>query len=141
MQPIEADALERESKLGDRVRIIAADPGRPSRQFGSGLVNRILKEDLAAAELWKPGQLSSVGYSDRYLKAPLPVVLMMQTMTALRKALAPGSEGIPLSIITEPLRSDPYGSAPRFVWSNWSNDDDRAEVVIALAELCGFVIR
>jgi hypothetical protein len=45
MQPIEADALERESKLGDRVRIIAADPGRPSRQFGSGLVNRILKED------------------------------------------------------------------------------------------------
>lgn len=138
MQPIEADALERESKPGDRVRIIAADPGRPSRLFGSGLVNRILKEDLTAAGLWKPGQLASLGYSDRYLKAPLPVVLMMQTMTALRDALARGSEGIPLSLITEPLRSDPYGNAPRFVWNNWPNDDDRAEVVIALAELCGF---
>lgn len=138
IQPISSEALERESKPGDRVRIIAADPGRPSRQFGTGLVNRILKEDLAAAGLWKPGQLASLGYSDRYLKAPLPVVLMMQTMTALRNALAPGSEGVPLSITTEPLRSDPYGSAPRFVWQNWSNDDERAEVVIALAELCAF---
>lgn len=139
MWPIEADALEREAKPGDRVRIIETDPGRPSRQFGSGLVNLILKEDLAAAGLWKPGLLARLEYSDRYLKAPLPIALMMQTMTALRKALAPGAEGVPLSIITEPLRSDRYGSAPRFVWSNWSNDDDRAEVVIALAELCGFV--
>jgi hypothetical protein len=137
-QPIAPEALERESKPGDQVRIIANDPGRPSRQFGSGIVNRILKENLVAAGLWKPGQLASLEYSDRYLKAPLPVLLMMQTMSALRKELAPSESKIPLAITTEPLRNDRYGNAPRHVWANWPDDDDRAEVVLALAELCGF---
>jgi len=137
-QPIAPEMLERELKPGDKVRIIAADFGRPLRQFGSSIVSRILKEDLESAGLWKPGRLARLEYSDRYLKAPLPVLLMVQTVTALRNALAPAGAKVPLTIVTEPLRMDGYGGAPRYLWNNWPNDDDRADVILALAELYGF---
>jgi ATP-dependent helicase YprA (DUF1998 family) len=138
LHPIESERFERTSGPGDKIRIIAAESGCLSRQFGSGIVSRILKEDLAGAGLWKPGQLAAITYSDRYLKAPLPVLLMMQTVTALRTSLAPSGAKVPLAIATEQLRADRYGSIPRCLWNNWPNDDDRAEVFAALAERCGF---
>lgn len=133
MRRIDEDKLERASTSGDRVRIIQSDPGRPVRQFGPGLVNRVLKEDLEAAGLWKPRQLKAISYSDRYLKAPLPVLLMLRTVAALRDALAPERAVIPLTITTEPLREDSYGGAPFKLQNNWKSEDDRADVIEALA--------
>lgn len=141
MEPIDPELLERSSKTGDRVRIIASDPGRSVRQFGTTLVNKVLKEELEATGLWKPGKLEGLAYSDRYLKAPLPALLMMHTMAALRKALAPDGATIPLSIITERLRNDRYGGAPRRLRENWPNDDDRANTIAELAARSGFELK
>ncbi len=134
MLRVDADALERSSAPGDRVRIIQSDPGRPVKQFGAGVVSRVLKDDLEAAGLWKPGHLAGIGYSDRYLKAPLPVLLMFRTVAALRDALAPKGALIPFDVVTEPLREDRYGGAPFKIGNNWQNEGDRADVVEALAE-------
>lgn len=138
VEPIDADRFERAAAAGDRVRILAADPARPIRNFGTGFVSRVLKEELDAAGLWKPQQLTALEYYDRYLKAPLPVVLLMRTLVALRDALAKPGATVPLTIVTAPLRDDRYGGAPRRLRDNWPDEEDRAEATIALAERCGF---
>ena len=130
---VAADDLERKSKAGDRVRIIRADAGKPARLFGTGFVNQVLKEDLMAAGLWKPSHLASISYSDRYLKAPLPVLLMLRVAAALRDALASDGVTIPITITTEPLKDDRYGGAPWKVGNNWPNETDRSQTIEAMA--------
>ena len=134
MRPIDPEALERTVKPGDRVRIVASDNGRPLRQFGVGLVKSVLQVELEAADLWKPGRLVSLGYTDRYLKAPLPVLLMMQTVAVLRDGLAPKGFDTKLTIVTEPLRFDRNDRQARMIWDNWPDEDDRANTIAALAE-------
>jgi hypothetical protein len=134
LAPVDPELLERKVQPGDRIRILMNDPGRPLRQFGTGFVSRVLKEELEAAGLWKPGMLVGLSYSDRYLKAPLPVALFMRTALGLRDALAPKGATIPLSIVTEPIRDDRYRGACRQLRDNWSDDDARADVVFALAD-------
>ena len=133
-QLVDPAALESTVKPGDRVRIIEPDAGRPLRQFGTSLVKSIIQPELEAAGLWKPGQLISMDYSDRYLKAPLPVLLMMQTAAALRDALATRGTSLELNITTEALRFDRNDAPPRMIWSNWNNESDREDVIVAMAD-------
>ena len=134
MVRVEPEALERPSRPEDRVCIIKADPGRPIRQFGAQFVARILQPELEFAGLWKPGRLVSVSYSDRYLKAPLPVTLLMHVLSALRDKLSSKRASITLSIDTERLRDDRYGGAPSKIGNNWQNEQDRTDTVHAMAE-------
>ena len=134
MVRVEPEALERPSRPEDRVCIIKADPGRPIRQFGAQFVARILQPELEFAGLWKPGRLVSISYSDRYLKAPLPVTLLMHVVSALRDKLSSKRDSITLSIDTERLRDDRYGGAPSKIGNNWQNEQDRTDTVHAMAE-------
>ncbi len=133
MESVAEDALERPLSAGDRVKIIAGDPGRALRLFGSGFVSRLLQGELEAARLWKPGELTSVSYSDRYLKAPLPVMLMMSAIAALRDALATKGAPIPLTVTTDPLRPERDRRASVRLNDNWPDDNDRADVIEGLA--------
>lgn len=139
MSPVPEEELERPLGAGDRVLIVPGDSGRAVRLFGSGFVSQILKGELEAAGLWRPGELAEIAYSDRYLKAPLPVLLMMQVASALRDVLAPAGTQLPLSIKTEPLR--PRGNYRPSVRlkHDWTEDDDRAEVVEGIATALGMV--
>lgn len=132
------DFFERENAPGARVTIVNSDPGRAVRLFGNGLISRLLKPNLEAAGLWKPGQLVSLSYSDRYVKAPLPALLLMRVAAALRDGLAPKDKVIPLAIRTEPLTDDRYGRAPNKIWNNWADEHDREDTIRALAERFGF---
>src|SRR3546814_1275942 len=85
--PVEEEALERQPKSGSRVKLIDSDAGRPVKLFGNGLIG-LLKPELEATGAWKPGQLKELAYTDRYVKSPLSVVLMMRTVRALKDALA-----------------------------------------------------
>jgi len=138
MARVPDEAMERRTRAGDRVRLIASDGGRPQRQFGPGLVAAVLRPELEAAGLWRPGRLARLAYSDRYLKAPLPVLLLMRTAAALRDALAPKDARVPLAITTEPLRLDRQAGSPMRLHHDWRDEDDRAETIEALAERLGF---
>lgn len=138
MRRVLDELLEHSAKPGDRVRMISSDAGRSQRQFGTGLVGAVLRPELEAAGLWRPGRLIGLAYSDRYLKGPLPVLLLMRTAAALRDALAPKGSIIPISIITEPLRLDRQAGSPMRLHHDWRDEDDRAETVEALAERLGF---
>lgn len=140
MTEVDPESLERKVTPIDRVRMLTDDPGRPIRQFGARLVNRVLKEELEGIGLWKPGRLVGLSYSDRYLKAPLPVLLMLRTAAALRDALAPAVSRLPLSIVTQAIREDRYLGRGRRLRDNWHDNASRADVVRALAELLGFQI-
>jgi ATP-dependent helicase YprA (DUF1998 family) len=138
LETVDAELLERRSQSSDRIKELESDPGRPVRQFGTSLVTQVLKEELEAANLWKPGRLIGLTYSDRYLKAPLPVLLLMRTVAALRGALAPEGAPVDLSIVTEPIREDRYRGGYNRLWDNWPNDEARADVMFALANTFGF---
>ncbi|MEG3147613.1 DEAD/DEAH box helicase [Sphingomonas sp. RT2P30] len=138
MEPIAEDSLERQLRAGDRVKIISGDPGRAIRLFGGGFVSRLLQGELEAANLWKPGELISIEYSDRYLKAPLPVLLMIQTVAALRDALVAKGAPLALSVRTEQLRPERDHRPAIRLNDNWQDANDRADVVEGLAAALNF---
>lgn len=139
MSAVPEDALERPLGARDRVKILKGDPGRAIRLFGSGFVSRLLQDELEAAGLWHPGELASIAYSDRYLKAPLPVLLMMHAAAALRDTLAAKDARLPLSITTEPLRPQRDQRPSVRLNDNWADDDDRADVVEGIAAALGMI--
>jgi hypothetical protein len=134
--PVAEDALERQLKAGARVKIIDGDSGRPLRLFGNGLV-ALLKPELEAAGVWKPGQVQALTYSDRYVKSPLSAVLAMRTMRALKDALAPAA-AVKLAIQTEPLKPGNYHGYPRQLRNDWRDERTREEVLLRLAEKLAF---
>lgn len=138
MERVADDALERKLGPSDRVKIITAAPGRPLRQFGSGFVAQLLRSELEAAQLWKPDQLVSIAYSDRYLQAPLPVALFMQVAGALRDALAPKGTPPTLTITTNELRYQQNRRSPVRLNDNWTDEDDRRDVIEGIAAAAGF---
>jgi hypothetical protein len=136
IRPVGDDALERQLRSGARVKLIEADPGRPLRLFGNGLM-ALIKPELQAVGAWKPGQLKALEYSDRYVKSPLTAVLAIRTMRALKDALA-ASEAVKLSIQTEPLKPGNYSGYPRQLRHDWRDERTREEVLRRLAERLGF---
>lgn len=136
--PVPASDLEVKQRQGSRVRFLNNDPSRPLAQFGQLFVANVLRTELQAAGLWKPGQLVSLSYSDRYLKAPLPALLALRTLAALRDSLQGKGTVLSLTLSTEPLRQDRDAGQPRYLGQNWPNDDDRAETIEALAKLMSF---
>lgn len=136
--PVASIDLERKSAPGSRVRFLERDPSRPLAQFGQLFVGNVLRPELEAAGLWKPGKLVALAYSDRYLKAPLPVLLAFRTLATMRDALAGKGHQIPLALTTEQLREDRNASQPRYLGQNWVDEDDRAETIEALGAQLGF---
>jgi DEAD/DEAH box helicase domain-containing protein len=132
------DDLERKSAVGSRVRFLERDPGRPLTQFGQLFVGNVIRPELEAAGLWKPGELVALTYSDRYLKAPLPTVLALRTLSAIRDALVGKGKRLPLSLTTERLKVDRNAGQPRYLGQNWLDEDVRADTIEELAAQLGF---
>ena len=135
---VAAGDLEFQPRAGSRVRFLENDPGRPLAQFGQMFVANVLRPELEAAGLWRPGALTALSYSDRYLKAPLPALLALRTLAALRDALLGKGKALDLVLTTEPLKRDRDAGQPRYIGHNWANDDDRAETIEAVAALLSF---
>ena len=131
---VPSNKLERSVAVGSRVRFLKRDPGRPLAQFGQLFVANVLRPELEAAGVWKPNKLVALSYSDRYLKAPLPAVLALRTLAAIRDILAGKGKCIPVAITTERLRDDRNASQPRYLGQNWLNESDRAEAIEAMAD-------
>lgn len=133
---VEAEKLERD-QLGDRVRLLSGDAGRPIRLFGKGIVNKVIRGGLEAAGLWRPGALVGITYSDRYLRAPLSAVLLMRTLAALRDELAEKVSDLPITLFTSPLDQQSEGGQSR-LHQNWRFEDDRKSTIVELARRLNF---
>lgn len=138
---IPEEELERAGGGGASVCELKEMPPRPVRLFGTGLVSNIIRPELERAGLWLPGRLISMEYSDRYLAAPFPVLLMARTLAALRDQLAPRASAIPLLLQTAPLSEPRYAARPSRVFQNWPDEAGRSETVERLLASFGFDCR
>lgn len=135
---IPEEELERASGAGASVCELKEAAPRSARLFGTGLVSNTIRPELERAGLWLPGRLTAMEYSDRYLAAPLPVLLMARTLAALRDQLAPKGSPIPIHIQTAPLSEPRYPSRSTRIYQNWPEESPRAETVKALLANLGF---
>lgn len=129
---VDDEKFERPTSPGDRVRELTSGLSRAAHQFGSGLVKNLLKPELEAAGLWRPGKLTAIEYTDRYLVAPLPVLLLGRTLVALRDALSQEDKSPAVRIVTAPLRRDDFRGLPTLISHNWRDEADRAETIVGL---------
>lgn len=82
------------------------------------------------------GVLERIDYSDRYLQTPLVVRLLTEATAALRDALAPDANAMPLRIVTNRLR--PNERQPYAFDHDWEYPQDREDVLLDLLAARGF---
>jgi superfamily II DNA or RNA helicase len=129
-EPIHEDRLL--PKASTAVHTIEQDNGRPLRLFGDW-ITKIIQTELEPLGLWKPGELSGITYSDRYLRSPLTVALALRSIRSIRDALNGKGSGLPVRISTLPLPAT-YARANYYIYQDWQRPDDREQVIRRLAE-------
>lgn len=102
-------------------------------QFGNRFGSR-LKQEMEAVGIWKTGELVRIPYRDRYLNAPLPMLLLLRTCAYLATNLQ--TRGCELDIIVQPLKQD-QDRTPFRILHDWQNEDDRADVAYILGDILG----
>lgn len=138
---IEDSELEIQSFPGDRVRLISNDGIRRTKSFGINLVKDILKPEIEAAGMWKPGKLLCIDYSDRYLKSPLTLLLAMRTAAALRDELVKQDSVVTFTIATRPIERTAWSHTPWKVNDDWEDGNERRKVAAELAKSTNFSLK
>lgn len=92
-------------------------------QFGKRFAAE-LKQPIKDAGVWKAGGLIRISYTDRYLNAPLPMLLFLRTCEALAAELKAG-DSVDVDVTVQPLKKD---RSPYRIFDDWENEDDRKEV-------------
>lgn len=132
ISPISPDDLERQVAAGDQVELMQGFGQCPVGQFGKRFGVK-LKQQMEAAGVWKPSSLVRIAYTDRYLNAPLPMLLFLRTCEALSADLKADSP-VEVDILVQPLKKD---RPPHKIFHDWEYEDDRAEVAELLGEKFG----
>jgi hypothetical protein len=125
---IDPDTLLPET--GTRFLEVAGKLDGPIRSVGDRFV-ALLKPELKAAGLWRPGKLVSIEYSDRYVNSPLTATLVVKTAAALARELGAGQKGA-LRLSTAQLRNVDDRS-PNRLNHDWRDERDREEFLIRLS--------
>jgi hypothetical protein len=129
---IAADDLERQVAAGDKVEVMLGFGQCPVGQFGKRFSAK-LKQHMETAGIWCPGQLVRISYSDRYLNAPLPMLLFLRTCEALSAELKAG-ETVEVDVMVQPLKNE---RTPYRIFNDWDHEGDREEVAQFLGEKLG----
>lgn len=133
--PIAFEELERQVAAGDQVSLMKGFGQCPMSQFGKRFVSK-LKEQMEAADLWKPGQLISIEYTDRYLNAPLPLLLFLRTCETLSSELKTKDE-LRVSVTVQPLRQN---RSPHRIFDDWEYEEDREDTASCLGKKLGMSV-
>jgi hypothetical protein len=126
---IAADDLERQVAPGDKVEMMLGFGQCPVGQFGKRFGAK-LKQQMEAAGIWVPGELVRISYSDRYLNAPLPMLLFLRTCEFLAAELKAG-DTVEVDIAVQPLKKDRLHYR---IFDDWEHEGDRADVAQFLGE-------
>ena len=125
---IDLDTLLPET--GTRFLEVTTKLDGPIRLIGDRFV-ALLKPNLTAAGLWRPGKLVSIEYSDRYVNSPLAATLAVKTAAAFAKELG-GGQKRPLRLAIAPLRNADDRS-PNRLNHDWRDERDREEFLRRLS--------
>lgn len=129
---VDADDLERQIAPGDKVEVMLGFGQCPVGQFGKRFGAK-LKSHMEAAGIWHPGQLVRISYSDRYLNAPLPMLLFLRTCETLAAELKAG-DTVEVDVVVKPLKKE---REPYRIFNDWEHEADREDVAQILGEKLG----
>jgi DEAD/DEAH box helicase domain-containing protein len=129
---IAAEDLERQVAPGDKVEVMQGFGQCPAEQFGKRFGAK-LKQQMEAAGVWDPGKLLKICYTDRYLNAPLHMLLFLRTCETLAAELKAGAN-VEVDITVQKLRGD---RSPYRIFDDWSHEEDRKEVAQLLGDKFG----
>lgn len=83
-------------------------------------------------------QVIGVAYRDRYLHAPLPVGLILEVITGLKRRFEdlwqPPQIQLETVQLSTPLQMQ---SAARFIWTDWTDEQVRKEAILEAFRYCG----
>lgn len=127
-----ADSLERQVSPGDQIALMPGFGQCPVEQFGKRFISK-LKPNMEAAGAWKPGKLAKIHYTDRYLNAPLPLLLFLRTCGALAADMK-APENLEVKIVVQPLKKE---RSPYRIFDDWEYEEDREKVAKQLGEKFG----
>lgn len=130
--PINPEDLERQVSPGDQVQLMQGFGQCPVNLFGKRFGAK-LKQQMEAAGAWRPGSLAKIVYTDRYLNAPLPMLLFLRTCETLSAELK-GAGPVEVDILVQPLKRD---RPPHRIFNDWEHEDDRADVAQLLGSKFG----
>jgi DEAD/DEAH box helicase domain-containing protein len=125
-------------ETGTRFLEVAAKLDGPIRSIGERFV-ALLKPNLTAAGLWRPGKLMSIEYSDRYVNSPLAATLVLKTAAVFAKELG-GGQKLPLRLTTAPLRNLDDRS-PNRLNHDWRDERDRKDFMSRVSTNNGLTLQ
>lgn len=94
--------------------------------------------DLASPFEQERSRIVGVSYRDRYLNAPLPVALLLDVISALKRRYEDRWDAQHIELESVPLSARPPGAiVPRFVWLDWTDDVLRKASIEEAFIYCG----
>ncbi len=97
-------------------------------EFGERFWDLLLSKHKGFAKLFETEEIATIQYTDRYLKTPLGIALLLQVLKELDTRY-PNSYGrVKAKIKIEENRSD-HRSNCRTVWDDWLNQKDRERAI------------
>jgi DEAD/DEAH box helicase domain-containing protein len=103
----------------------------PSRSLGDRF-SALVRPYLEAVGRWRPGQLTALSYTDRYVSSPLVALLVVRVAARLAAMLGSPQHRPRFHLATAPLRAQE--GAPYRLVHDWRVEADRERV---LRHLCG----
>jgi DEAD/DEAH box helicase domain-containing protein len=109
---------------------VSTDFNGPTREFGQQFWKRLSDKCPMLSERIDSGtwDLVEVSYSDRYVKAPLPAILLLRVLTALKDALATHWKVTGVCLLTAPCDPTNHRRGNR-VSDNWQDGNTRNAVL------------
>ena len=125
---------------GQSIRIdISSELDGQADGFGKRLLDRLLTA-LPGGELPGKSAVRGIAYQDRYLNAPLPAMLLLDLISALKaKCLDDDRWALErMQIVTSPVEASTAGyGSPLRVSHNWPATQARNDALVAAFEYCG----
>jgi len=111
-----------------------------SEGFGQRLLAR-LEDNLGDKLIGGKGDIVRISYYDRYLNAPLPAVLLLDFISAMKMAYKDRWSIRSVELIVAPFQEESSGfKIPMYVYHNWSTNIGRASAITAAFGYCGMEI-
>jgi DEAD/DEAH box helicase domain-containing protein len=106
----------------------------PVSNFGK-LAGIAIVKALKQADAWDGSRITKITYEDRYVRSPLVLKLLIDTVTELFRIS--GSQSGELDIATTQVRTEYVRSPPFRIEHDWNDSDVHRDVAAAYGELSG----